>query len=66
MGFKHSDSITMYTLKIKDYDEFLTDSNLLRTLQLTLWSRSLKINEETKTVQKINSVIKKIEEELKT
>jgi len=64
-GFKYSDSITIYRIKIKDYDKFINDNNLLKTLQLTLWSRSLKVNEETKTVQKIDSVIKKIEEELK-
>jgi hypothetical protein len=63
-GFKHSDSITVYKLKIKDYDSFLNDNNLLRTLQLTLYTRGLVVDEETEIVESIKSVIKRIDEEL--
>lgn len=65
-GFKYSDTITFYKLKIKDYDKFLTDNDLLKSLQMTLWSRSLIINEETKTAERIDSVIQRIEDELKS
>jgi len=65
-GFKYSDTISVYNLKIKDYDKFLIDNDLLKTLQLTLWGRSIIVNEEAKTVEEIVSVIEKIEEELKS
>ena len=63
-GFKNSDSITVYKLKIKEYDVFLADNDLLRTLQLTLWGRSIIVNEQTKTTEEIDKVITRIEEEL--
>ena len=64
-GFKYSDTITFYNLKIKDYNNFLTDNHLLKTLQLTLFARSLIVNEEAKSVEEINKVIKRIDDELK-
>ena len=63
-GFKYSDSITVQKLKIKDYDKFLTDNNLLKVIQLTLWNRSRKVDLETETKMKIDKTIKRIEEEL--
>ena len=63
-GFKYSDSITVQKLKIKDYDKFLTDNNLLKVLQLTLYDRSNKIDFETETVIKIEETIKRIKKEL--
>lgn len=63
-GFKYSDSITVQKLKIKNHKEFLTDNNLLKALQLTLYNRSRKVDLETETVIKIDETIKRIEEEL--
>lgn len=63
-GFTNSDSITIYKLKIKEYDEFLKDDDLLKTLQLTLWGRSYLVNKRIKTVEEIDKVINRIEEEL--
>ena len=51
-------------LKVKDYDQFLNDNNLLKTLQLILFVRNLKVNEEVNTIEKIVAVIKRIEDEL--
>ncbi len=65
-GFKSSDSITVYKLKIKEYDTFLADNELLKTLQLTLWGRSFLVNEQTKTAEEIENLIQRIEEELST
>ena len=65
-GFKHSDSIKIYKLKIKDYDKFLSDNDLLMNLQLALYNRGRKVDEETKTIDAIDNLIKKIEEELKS
>ncbi|MEZ4856392.1 MAG: DUF6090 family protein [Gelidibacter sp.] len=63
-GFKYSDSITVQKMEIKDYDEFLTDNMLLRTIELTLYNRSNKIDLETETVIKIDKTIKRIDKEL--
>ena len=63
-GFKYSDSITVQRLKITDYDKFLTDNNLLKVLQLTLYDRSNKIDFETETMIKIKETIKRIKKEL--
>ncbi|WP_178987367.1 DUF6090 family protein [Winogradskyella schleiferi] len=65
-GFKHSDSINIYKLKIKNYDKFLTDNDLLMNLQLALYNRGRKVDEEIKTIDSIDYLIKKIEEELKS
>ena len=65
-GFKHSDSINIYKLKIRDYDKFLSDNGLLMNLQLALYNRGRKVDEETKTIDSIDNLIKKIEEELKS
>ena len=65
-GFKHTDSIKVYKLKIKNYDKFLLDNDLLKTLQLSLWNRSLIVNEEAEIVEAIDNVIVGIEEELKS
>jgi hypothetical protein len=64
-GFKHSDSIKIYKLKIKDYDKFLSDNDLLMNLQLALYNRGRKVDEETKTIDAIDNLIKKIDEEIK-
>lgn len=63
-GFTHSDSITVYKLGIKNYDQLLTDNNLLLTLQLVFYNRSLFIDEEVKVVESIDNVLDKIEVEL--
>lgn len=63
-GFKYSDSITVQKLKIKDYDKFLTDNMLLRTIELALYHRSNKVDLETETVIKIDETIKRIDKEL--
>ena len=65
-GFKHTDSIKVYKLKIKNYDKFLTDNELLKTLQLSLWNRSNLVNEEVEIIEAIDNVIEGIEQELKS
>ena len=65
-GFKHTDSIKVYKLKIKNYDKFLTDNDLLKTLQLSLWYRSILVNEEVEIVEAIDNVIEGIKQELKS
>jgi hypothetical protein len=65
-GFKHTDSIKVYKLKIKNYDKFLTDNDLLKTLQLSLWNRSLIVNEEAEIAESIDNVIEGIKKELKS
>jgi hypothetical protein len=64
-GFIHSDSISIYKLKINKYDKFLNDNDLMKTLQLALFNRGKIIDEETETMMAIDSVIYGIEEELK-
>ncbi|WP_235898262.1 DUF6090 family protein [Winogradskyella ouciana] len=64
-NFKHSDTIKVYKLKIKNYDTFLTDNNLLKTLQLSLWNRSLVVNEEAEILETVKNVIDGIENEIK-
>ncbi|MFK7781800.1 DUF6090 family protein [Psychroserpens sp.] len=65
-GFKHTDSIKVYKLKIKNYDKFLTDNDLLKTLQLSLWYRSNLVNEEVEIIEAIDNVIEGIKQELKS
>ncbi|WP_165780090.1 DUF6090 family protein [Hanstruepera neustonica] len=65
LGFKHTDTIMVYKLKVKNYEQFLNDNDLLKTLQVILFTRSLKVNEEVKTIEKIDAVIKRINDELK-
>jgi|TARA_R110000737_G_scaffold50895_2_gene71963 type II secretory pathway pseudopilin PulG len=65
-GFKYSDSISIYRLKINAYDEFLNDNELLKSLQLVLFNRGKKIDHEMETINAIDKLIKKIDEELKS
>jgi hypothetical protein len=64
-GFIHSDSISVYKLRIDKYDRFLNDNDLMKALQLALFNRGKIIDEETETMKAIDSVIYGIEEELK-
>jgi hypothetical protein len=64
-GFIHSDSISIYKLRIDNYDKFLNDNDLMKALQLALFNRGKIIDEETETMKTIDSVIYGIEEELK-
>lgn len=64
-GFIHSDSISIYKLKINNYDKFLNDNDLMKALQLSLYNRGKIIDEEIETVKEIDIVIYRIEEELK-
>ena len=63
-GFIHSDSISIYKLKINDYDKFLNDNELMKNLQLSLYNRGRKIDAETETMKAIDDVINGIENEL--
>jgi len=63
-GFKHADSIHVYKLKIRNYDKFLLDNELLKTLQLSLWHRSLIVDEQIEILIKINNVVKGINKAL--
>lgn len=64
--FEHADSITVYRLGIINYDQFLADNDLLRNLQLTLYGRSLVVDEEVNTLIKVEKAIEDIDEELKS
>ena len=64
-GFIHSDSISVYKLRIDKYDRFLNDNDLMKALQLAIFNRGKIIDEETETMKAIDSVIYGIEEELK-
>ena len=50
---------------MRNYDKLLTDKDLLKTLQLSFWSRSVIVNEEIEIVDAIENVIEGIEQELK-
>ena len=63
-GFTHSDSISIYRLRINNYDKFLNDNDLMKNLQLALFNRGKIIDEETETISSIDDVINGIEEEL--
>ncbi|MFD2824438.1 DUF6090 family protein [Lacinutrix iliipiscaria] len=63
-GFIHSDSISIYKLRINNYDKFLNDNDLMKNLQLALYNRGRIIDEETETIKAIDNVIYGIEEEL--
>lgn len=63
-GFIHSDSISIYKLRINNYDKFLNDNDLMKNLQLSLYNRGKIIDEETETIEAIDIVIYGIEEEL--
>ena len=63
-GFIHSDSISIYKLRINNYDKFLNDNDLMKNLQLSLYSRGKIIDEEIETIKAIDSVIYGIKEEL--
>ncbi|PWI29321.1 hypothetical protein DI383_12860 [Flavobacteriaceae bacterium LYZ1037] len=62
-GFKHTDSIVVPNLIIKDYDVFLIDNSLIKALQLTLYNRNRKVDLETETIIKIDETIKRIDKE---
>jgi uncharacterized membrane-anchored protein YhcB (DUF1043 family) len=64
-GFIHSDSISIYKLRINNYDKFLNDNDLMKALQLSLYNRGKIIDEEIETVKEIDNVIYGIEKELK-
>ena len=64
-GFIHSDSISIYKLKINKYDKFLNDNDLMKALQLSLYNRGKIIDGEIETVKEIDNVIYGIEKELK-
>ena len=63
-GFIHSDSISIYKLRINNYDKFLNDNELMKNLQLALFNRGKIIDEEIEIIKAIDSVIYGIEEEL--
>ena len=63
-GFTHSDSISIYKLRINNYDKFLNDNDFMKNLQLALYNRGKIIDEETETINAIDDVINGIEEEL--
>ena len=64
-GFIHSDSISIYKLRINNYDKFLNDNDLMKALQLSLYNRGKIIDGEIETVKEIDNVIYGIEKELK-
>jgi hypothetical protein len=65
ISFKHADTLRIYELKIKEYENFIKDADFLRTLQLALYTRSRNIDGEMKTVQEIDTVLERINKELK-
>jgi hypothetical protein len=63
-SFKHADSIIVPGLKIKDYEAFIEDDELIEALLLSLYNRSRKIDLENETIIKIDNTIKEIDREL--
>ncbi|MDC6367810.1 MULTISPECIES: DUF6090 family protein [Flavobacteriaceae] len=61
-----SDLLTLYEIKIKNYDQFLTDNELLLVIQLALFTRSVYVEEQSKTVETIDNLIDRIDKELGT
>ena len=64
LGFKHTDSINIYALEIKNYSDFLSDDGLTVTLQVALYTRSLRVNHEIEVINEIQKVLLKIDIEL--
>jgi len=63
-GFAHADSISIYKLRVTNYDQFLSDNELMKNLQLSLFNRGKLIDDELETIEEIDRVVNGIEEEL--
>ena len=61
---KYSDTIDMYKLTIRNYDDFLKNKELFKVLQLSLYTRINKIDKEMKIVEEINTLVSMINKEL--
>lgn len=62
---KYSDTLNFFKLKIRDYESFLIDTELFKELQLTMYTRSNIVETEMWLVEEIDSVILRINDELK-
>jgi hypothetical protein len=62
--FKDSDTLNVYKLKVKDFDRFINDKEFIKTLQLTLYTRSNYIKYESKIIEEIDNLLEKINTEL--
>ncbi|MFD2823189.1 DUF6090 family protein [Lacinutrix iliipiscaria] len=62
---KYSDTLKMFSLKIRNYDDFLKDTELFKFLQLTTIIRSSIVEDEMEVVGEIDQVIESIDQELK-
>lgn len=61
---KHSDTLEVYRLKIRDYNLFLNDNELFKVLQLSMYTRSGIVEGEMKVVEEIDQVLEMIDQEL--
>lgn len=61
---KYSDTLNIFSLKIRDYDTFLKDTEVFKILQLTTFIRSTIVEDEMEVVEKIDQVVKSIDQEL--
>jgi len=62
---KYSDTLNIFSLKIRNYDDFLKDTEVYKFLQLTTFIRSAIVEDEMNVVEEIDQVVKSIEQELK-
>lgn len=62
---KYSDTLNFFKLKIRDYEVFLRDIELFTDLQVSMFTRSNIVESEMEIVEEIDSIILRIDDELK-
>ena len=65
MARKYSDTLKMYSLKIRNYQLFLNDMELFKVTQLAMHTRSNLVESQMNVAEEIDMVIEHIEKELK-
>jgi tetratricopeptide (TPR) repeat protein len=61
---KHSDTLNMYRLKIRNYDDLLKNNELYKVLQISMFTRSNKIDGEISVLEEIYDLVLLIDKEL--
>jgi hypothetical protein len=61
---KYSDTLKIFSLKIRDYNDFLKDTEVFKFLQLTAFIRSTIVEDEMEVVEEIDQVLEMIDQEL--
>ena len=65
MPQKYSDTLNLYSLKIKDYQNFILDMDLFKTTQLAMFTRSNLVESQMEVAEEIDKTVVLIEQELK-